>query len=125
MIGGSKSIFPTGGKSIDDGATVSPGLYIWKENLPGGVHRYFKMRLKAHKTLVIDFRTPEEGAYAGARIYDDNGVNKTDDTITGDSSKLKSIAWSPSTDGWVYFGVGNFYNGTPTGIDTLYCISVR
>jgi len=123
MIDGRKSAFPIAGKSLEDATTISPGLYIWKESLGGNDRRYFKMRLRSHQTLAIDFRTPDSAdPSAGATIYDGNGDRKVEDNILYDRSKLKSIAWSPSTDGWVYFSVGFGYGLTP---DTLYCVSVR
>jgi hypothetical protein len=123
MIGGPKSPFPTPGKSLDDATTISPGLYIWKESLGGNDKRYFKMHLRSHQTLAIDFRTPDsESPFAGATIYDGNGDSKYVGFIHMQRSTLASIAWSPSTDGWVYFSVGYESGVTP---ETLYCVSVR
>ena len=123
MIGGPKSPFPTPGKSLDEATKISPGLYIWKESLGLGDKRYFKMHLRSHQTLAIDFRTPDSGfATAGATIYDGNGDSKVATGGYMGPSRLESIAWSPSTDGWVYFSVGHQYGVTP---ETLYCVSVR
>jgi hypothetical protein len=103
MIGGRKSPFLTPGKSLDDATTISPGLYIWKESLGGNDKRYFKMHLRSRQTLAIDFRTPDSGSpFAGATIYDGNGDRKDVGFIHMHRSTLASIAWSPSTDGWVY-----------------------
>ena len=123
MIGGRKSSFPTPGKSLDDATKILPGLYIWKESLGGKDKRYFKMHLRSHQTLAIDFRTPDsEHPSAGATIYDGNGDSQDVGDIHMHRSTLASIAWSPSTDGWVYFSVGHQLGVTP---DTLYCVSVR
>jgi hypothetical protein len=124
MVGGRKSPFPAPGKSLDDATTISPGLYIWKDSLGGNDKRYFKMNLRPHQTLAIDFRTPdsEGGPSAGATIYDGNGDSKVEGGITHGRSRLASIAWSPSTDGWVYLSVGYEFGVAP---DTLYCVSVR
>ena len=125
MIGGRKSLFPTPGKSIDDATTISPGLYIWKESLSGNDRRYFKMHLRPHQTLAIDFRTPDAGGSAGATIYDGNGDKKQEGAAWNERSKLSSIAWSPNTDGWVYFSVGDIGYGYGVVSDTLYCVSVQ
>jgi len=124
MIGGRKSPFPTPGKSLDDATTISPGLYIWKESLGKDDKRYFKMRLRSHQTLAIDLRTPDSGTpSAAATIYDGNGDKKVVRGILYEGSRLGSIAWLPSTDGWVYFSVGG--EGYGVAPDTLYCVSVR
>jgi tetratricopeptide (TPR) repeat protein len=124
MIGGRKSPFPTPGKSLDDATKISPGLYIWNERLGGGDKRYFKMHLRSHETLTIDFRTPDLGTpTAGATIYDGNGDLKVAESdYIRPRSRLESIAWSPSNDGWVYFSVGHAHGVAP---GTLYCVSVR
>jgi len=125
MVGGHKSLFPTPGKLIDDATTISPGLYIWKETLSGNDRRYFKMHLRPHQTLAIDLRTPDSGGSAGATIYDANGEKKAEAPIWYERSKLESIAWSPSTDGWVYFSVGDIGYNHGVVPDTLYCVSVQ
>ena len=123
MIGGRKSPFPTPGKSLDEATEISPGLYIWNESLGAGDNRYFKMHLRSDQTLAIDFRTPDSGnPPAGATIYDGNGDNKVAEFNYMQRSSLASIAWSPSTDGWVYFSVGSMSGVAP---GTLYCLSVR
>ena len=74
---GAKGSMPSGGDSFEDAEAIAPGLYIHNEGLSMGVHsvhKYFKVRLKAGRTLVSTFRTPNRPSYAGARIYDKNGV---------------------------------------------------
>jgi tetratricopeptide (TPR) repeat protein len=123
MVGGHKSPFPPPGMSLDDARQISPGLYIWTESLGGNTNRYFKLHLKSHQTLAIDFRTPDLGSpSAGVTIYDGNGDLKVAGGSFLERSKLASIAWSPSADGWVYFSVGYQYGVAP---DTLYCVAVR
>jgi len=122
-IGGRKSSFPAPGMSLDDAANISPGFYIWKEPLAGDQKRYYRLYLKSHQTLAIDFRTPDSDTpSAGAIIYDGNGDRKATGDTRVDPSRLASVAWSPETDGWVYFSVSDPVAVAP---DTLYCISVR
>jgi hypothetical protein len=93
MVGGRKSPFPTPGKSLDDAATISPGLYIWKDSLGGNDKRYFKMHLRSQQTSAIDFRTPDSdaGPSAGATIYDGNGDSKAEGSITHGHSRLAQL----------------------------------
>ena len=122
-IGGRKSPFPAPGMSLDDAAKISTGFYIWKEPLAGDQKRYYRMYLKSHQTLAIDFRTPDtDTPSAGAVIYDANGDRKAVGDTRVDPSRLASVAWSPETDGWVYFSISDPVAVAP---DTLYCISVR
>lgn len=66
------------------------------------------MYLKSHETSTIEFRNPDFGApSAWVIIYDRNGDRKSGGDPRGDPSWLASAAWSPETDAWVYFSVGD------------------
>lgn len=121
MVGGHKLPFPTAGKSLEDATRISPGLYIAKEGLREKERLYFKLYLRSHQTLAVDFRTPESGCCASAYIYDGNGANVAGKGVVSPSA-LESIAWSPSIDESVYFTIGSSYGVVP---DSLYCISIR
>jgi hypothetical protein len=127
MIGPNMSFAP-GGKSFEDAAPVKPGAYLWTEHLDTGVLRYYQMYLKRGQTLSIDFRTPDGGSIysgnAGASIYNRNGQIEANDSSSQSKSTIKSIAWSPPTDGWIYFTVGNRnFWGTDQG--SVYVIWVQ
>jgi len=122
MVGGRKLPFPMAGKSFEDATKISPGLYVLKEGLSANAKLYFKAYVRSHQTLTIDFRTPESGDFASAAIYDGNGTRMASDGMLY-PSVLKSIVWSPSTDGWAYFTVGG--QGYPVSPDSLFCVSIR
>lgn len=118
---GDKRPLPEGGKSLEEAASISPGLYVSSVDLGYNVFRYYKIRLKAGQTLAIDFMTSDTGTYAAASIYDADGVLKVSDKLVGSRSTLKTIKWQAPSDASLYFSIGSEFPNSP---NTFYRIAV-
>jgi hypothetical protein len=105
-----------------DSAPISPGLYILKRS--SDQQEYYQLNLKTDETLTITLRTPNvDYSYAGASIYDGDGILLRSDAITGERSRKKTIQWGAAHDGVYYITVGNQYSSESP--DTLYLVCIE
>lgn len=119
---GPKTPLPEGGRSLDEAVPLAPGLYGLTSEMGSKVYRYYKMRVKAGHSLIVDLRTSDTGIYAAASIYNQAGEIKAGDGIVAGRSQLRTVRWDVPTDMLVYVSIGSEFR---TEANTVYKISIQ
>ena len=114
--------FPEGGRSFEQASRVSPGLYAWSRPLGRNQYEYFKIPVKTCQRLVVKFRTPNGGGYAGATIHGADGGNVESEVIIGDRSAVREIGHLPPNGADLFITIGNEYEKNAPGSVYRICI---